>query len=213
MYKKLNPENAFIWRIIHRDNFAWYLQHGLHCPNSDMQAPDYVTIGNTDIIDKRAQRMVPLPPGGVLNDYVPFYFTPFSPMMYNIHTGRGVAQRPNAEILILVSRLHRVQECGLPFVFTNAHAIPEWTEYYNSMDRLTEIDWELLRSRNFQRDMNDPMKFERYQAEALIYRHVPVEALLGVVCYNQAIETELNALVQAAGLELSVKTIPGWYFA
>jgi len=46
MYKKLNPENAFIWRITHRDNLAWYLEHGLHCPNSTIQDPNYVTIGN-----------------------------------------------------------------------------------------------------------------------------------------------------------------------
>jgi len=149
----------------------------------------------------------------VLNDYVPFYFTPFSPMMYNIHTGRGVPQQhSNADIIFLVARLHRIQECGLPFVFTNAHAVPEWTEYYNSMDRLTEIDWALLRSRNFQRDLNDPQKFESYQAEALIHNHVPVEALLGLICYNQGIETELKAQVQAKGLELKVHAISGWYF-
>jgi len=53
MYKKLNSENAFIWRITHRDNLSWYLQHGLHCPNSDIQAPNYVTIGNEDIIGAR----------------------------------------------------------------------------------------------------------------------------------------------------------------
>jgi len=107
---------------------AW---HGLHSPNSAIQNPNYVPIGNPDIIGKRAFRIVPLPPGGVLNDYVPFYFTPFSPMMYNIHTGIGVPQRPNTDIIILVARLNKMQECGLPFVFTNAHAILEWTEYYN----------------------------------------------------------------------------------
>jgi hypothetical protein len=212
MYKKLNPDNAFIWRITHRDNLAWYLQHGLHSSNSPIQNPNYVAIGNPDIIGKRACRIVPLPPGGVLNDYVPFYFTPFSPMMYNIHTGQGVQQRPNEEIIILVARLHKIQKCGLPFVFTNAHAVPEWTQYYNSMDRLTEIDWALLRSRNFQRDLNDPQKFERYQAEALIYKHVPVEALLGLICYNQSIETELKAQVQSQGIELKVHAISGWYF-
>jgi len=212
MYKKLNHENAFIWRIIHRDNFPWHLKYGLHCPNSGVQAENYVSIGNADIIDKRAHRIVPLPPGGVLNDYVPFYFTPFSPMMYNIHTGRGVPQRENAEILILVSRLHRIHACGLKFVFTNAHAIPEWTKYFDDMNRLTEIDWGLLRSRNFQRDMNDPMKFERYQAEALIYQHVPIEALLGVVCYHQHIGIDLKKEVRDAGLSLDIKSIPGWYF-
>jgi hypothetical protein len=57
-----------------------------------------------------------------LADYVPFYFTPFSVMMKNIHSGWGVQQRQNEEIVILVSSLHRIRELDLPFVFTNAHA-------------------------------------------------------------------------------------------
>ena len=44
-------------------------------------------IGNPDLIDKRTHRIVPAPPGGTLSDYVPFYFTLYSPMLYNIKTG------------------------------------------------------------------------------------------------------------------------------
>jgi len=34
-----------------------------------------------------------------------------------------------------------------------------------------------------------------------------VDALLGVVCYNQAIQTELKVQIQAEGVELNVKSI------
>lgn len=83
-----------------------------------------MNIGNVDLIDKRRSRQVPIAPEGVLADYVPFYFTPFSVMMQNIHSGWSVQQRTNDEIVILVSSLYRVVELGLPFVFTNAHAYP-----------------------------------------------------------------------------------------
>ena len=88
-YRELNPEKALIWRIIHRDNLPWVLQNGLHCGNGSLQAPAWVSIGNPELIYKRAKHPVPLPPHGFLNDYVPFYFTPFSPMLRNIHTGLG----------------------------------------------------------------------------------------------------------------------------
>jgi hypothetical protein len=55
-------------------------------------SPNYINIGNIDLIDKRGYRKVPIEPGGTLADYVPFYFTPFSVMMKNIHSGRGVTQ-------------------------------------------------------------------------------------------------------------------------
>lgn len=88
-YPNLNPEKALIWRIVHRDNLPWILDNGLHCGNGGVQAPGWVSIGNPELIDKRANHPVRLPPGGFLNDYVPFYFTPFSPMLRNIHTGWG----------------------------------------------------------------------------------------------------------------------------
>jgi hypothetical protein len=49
-----------------------------------------VTIGNNEVIRKRAIKEVPIPPKGTLDDYVPFYFTPYSMMLYNIHTGYRV---------------------------------------------------------------------------------------------------------------------------
>lgn len=209
----LNPRKALIFRIVHRDVLPWILDHGLHCKNSPVQAPNYVNIGNAELIDKRSRRVVHEPPGGNLSDYVPFYFTPFSPMMLNIHSGRGgVRQRGNDEIVILVSSLRRVAELGLPFLFTNAHALPEWVDYYNDLDRLTEIDWPILQRRDFSRDADDPRKMERYQAEALIHQHVPVEALIGIVCYTEQLKLQIEGQVQARGLGLRIHAKRGWYF-
>ncbi len=70
--------------------------------------------------DRCTRYEVPIAPGGVLNDYVPFYFTARSVMMMNIVTGRGVKQRQREEIIILVSSMHQLQGKGLPFVFTSS---------------------------------------------------------------------------------------------
>ncbi|MEJ5862564.1 type II toxin-antitoxin system toxin DNA ADP-ribosyl transferase DarT [Pseudomonas farsensis] len=209
---RLNPDKALIWRIVHRDNLPWILDNGLHCANSEIQAPLYVSIGNVDLIDKRRTRHVPIAPWGVLADYVPFYFTPFSVMMKNIHSGRSVQQRSNDEIVILVSSLYRVDELGLPFVFTNAHAYPDWTNYYGDLASLGEIDWPILQRRDFKRDPDDPRKIERYQAEALIHHHLPITGLLGIMCYNDATKQRIEQDVAARGLTLSVHARPTWYF-
>ncbi|WP_371329131.1 DarT ssDNA thymidine ADP-ribosyltransferase family protein [Collimonas sp. OK607] len=47
------------------------------------------------------------------------------------------------------------------------------------MAQLREIDWPLLQRRDFKRDADDPRKMERYQAEALLYRHLPIQGVLG----------------------------------
>jgi hypothetical protein len=139
IYSSLNPEKALIWRIVHRDNLPWILDNGLHCASSDVQALQYVNIGNPDLIDKRRTRRVPIEPEGFLADYVPFYFTPFSVMMKNIHSGWSVQQRGNDGIVILVSSLRRVEQLG-PVRLHKRTCLP-------GLDRLLQRSGESLRDR------------------------------------------------------------------
>ena len=212
-YPNLNPEKALIWRIVHRANLPWILENGLHCRSSDQHDPGYINIGNPDLISRRATRQVPIAPWGTLNDYVPFYFTPFSPMMYNIYTGRGaVPKRQNEDICILVSSLGKVDAMGLPYVFSDRHAYTALAEFSNTLGGLDKIDWPLLQSRNFQRNPDDPEQIERYQAEALVHHYMPITGLHGVVCYTNAVKNTLDALSKALGLTLDIRAMPQWYF-
>jgi len=208
----LNPEKALIWRIVHRDNLSWILDNGLYSGNNGTKDPNWVSIGNAELIDKRSSHPVPLAPNGFLNDYVPFYFTPFSVMMRNIHTGWGVKQRPNEEILILVSTLHHISSQGLPFLFTDSHAYYQWANYYQDLNDLDKIDWPLLQSRDFKRDIENPAKFERYQAEALIHSHCPISGLLGIICYTETLKGTIEQEVTRRALKLTVHARPKWYF-
>ncbi|HVO99162.1 MAG TPA: DUF4433 domain-containing protein [Bryobacteraceae bacterium] len=208
----LTQEKALIFRITHLDNVPWILDNGMHARNGERFDPNFRNIGNVDLIDKRSRRVVEVPPRGTLSDYVPFYFTPYSIMMLNILTGYNVKKVPAEEIVIFVSSLPHVAAQGIPFVFTNQHAYPPMAEYFADLDRLNEVDWPLLQSRNFEHDPDDPGKKERYQAEALIWKQVPVSALRGVCCYTTAVEEDLRAEVERRGLELKVAARTSWYF-
>jgi hypothetical protein len=209
----LNPERALIFRIIHRANLPWVLDHGLHCGNSATRAAQWVSIGNQELINKRAAWPVKVPPGGVLNNYVPFYFTPFSVMMRNINTGwNGVTQYPNSDILILVSSLRRVSAMGLPFLFTDSHANNNLAGYWSEFSELGRVDWKLLQDRDFKRDPDDPGKFGRYQAEALVHQHLPVQGLSGIVCYTEDVKMEIELALAQKGLNLQVVARKRWYF-
>ena len=209
----LNPEKALIWRIVHRDNIPWILDNGLYCGNAEIQSSNWVHIGNPELTDKRADHPVSVGDGGVLNDYIPFYFTPFSPMLMNIKTGRGgITRRDNDEIIILVSSLHKLAALNLPFVYTNAHAYYAWSEFFTDIKDLNEIDWPILQRRDFKRDPDDPAKFERYQAEALIHHHCPVEALIGMVCYTNDIKQQLDKALRQRNIAMQVHARANWYF-
>lgn len=212
-YPNLNPEKALIWRITHRRNLPWILANGLHAGSAAAKSADWVNIGNLEMIDRRSRREVPLPPGGMLDDYIPFYFTPFSPMMYNIHTGvGGVSRQTNADIIILVSSLRRVAELGLPYLFTDRHANTVMASFYDDLQHLSEIDWPLLQQRDFRRDPNDPAMFERYQAEALIHGHMPIQAVLGAICYTDKVQADLQEQAADAEIDFDIVCRREWYF-
>ncbi|ADE16436.1 conserved hypothetical protein [Nitrosococcus halophilus Nc 4] len=209
----LNPVKGLIFRITHRDNILWILDHGLHCPNGTVFDHNFVPIGNPELIDRRHHREVPIPPGGVLGDYVPFYFTPYSPMMYNIKTGYGgVKKRRNDEIVVLVSSLHQVAKEQRKFVFTDRHAYLRAANFYNNINDLNLVDFKLLRSRDFSRDVEDPEKIERYQAEALVHQSLPVQALLGIVCYTKAVADEVQSVLRVRKITMRTLVKPSWYF-
>lgn len=209
----LGPDKAYIFRITHIDNLPWILQNGLHCPSSTTRDPDFVTIGNPEIIGKRTSKCVPIPPGGVLEDYVPFYFTPCSVMLYNIVTGyNGLTRQDRDSIVILVSSVGILQERKVDFVFTDRHALVKYAKFFSDVSALDTIDWELLRARGFRRSESDFGKVERYQAELLAYQLVPVSALLGIACYSEASKKRVLAMLREAGADLKVEVKRDWFF-
>jgi hypothetical protein len=213
MMRDLCAEKAYIFRIVHRDNLAWILRHGLHCRSARLLDPRYVEIGNPELISKRGNRVLPIAPRGTLSDYVPFYFTPRSPRLLNIRTGHnGIRRRSNEEIVILVSSLHKVAKLGVEFLFSDRHAYVPFARFYSDVARLDVIDWEILRRSDFRRDNEDLGKLERYQAEALVHQHVPIDALRGVACVNDAEAARIRTEIGAAGAELKVAAKPRWYF-
>ena len=211
MSNGLSQDKALIFRITHRSNVAWILGNGFHCASSGVSDPNFTRIGSADLIVKRASRDIPVGPKGTLKNYVTFYFTPYSPMMYNIKTGYGdIKQRANKDIVIFVSSLHHLGEYDVDYIFSNRHAYLQTAEFYTDTDDLDKLDWTIIKNRDFRRDTNDPGKVERYQAEALAFGHVPIEALIGLICYNNGAKTALQDVTNDASLELHVK--PGWYF-
>jgi hypothetical protein len=213
MFKDLNPKKALIFRIVHRDNVPWILDHGFHCRNSRTFDPNYVEIGNSDLIAKRSHHHISTPPGGTLSDYVPFYFTPFSPMLYNITTGwGGIRKRSNAEIVIMVSSLHELRKRNIPFLFTDRHAYLNAARFFSDLAELDQIDWPMLQRRDFESDPEDPSKKERYQAEALVHKHLPIDAFLGLVSYNDQVAANLNEALAQRRMSIKVIKKSDWYF-
>jgi len=213
-YPELNPENALIFRITHIDNMPFILRNGLHCRNSRNDY-GFTQIGDRNLIEHRKTQGIPVAPGGTLADYIPFYFTPFSMMGYKMYTGHEpdkVRKVPNEEIVILVASLPTLADSDIPFVFSDRHASCDEPEFFTTPDDLDKIDWDILQRKDFKGNPKDKEKTDRYQAEALVHKHLPIDRLKSIVCQGAAQKERLEQERGAANLNPPIKAGSTWYF-
>jgi hypothetical protein len=141
----------------------------------------YQDIANANIQDRRSVTSVPLPPNGVLHEYVPFYFAPRSPMLYSVHHN-GINQQ---DIVYLITDTFKIEQSGLPFLFTDGHAIMYITEFYSQLRDLDKLDWAIMEDRYWSDTEEDPDRKRRRQAEFLIHRQVPLTVFTGFGVMNE----------------------------
>jgi hypothetical protein len=208
------PNPTLIYHITDLVNLSSMACHGL-LANSCIQRDgiEYVNIAYDNLQARRARRQVPLAPHGCLHDYVPFYFAPRSPMLYTINHGNVLDyQRGQTSVVHLVSTIQIIAEAGIPFVFTDAHAVVAYASFYNSIADLDNVDWELMTS-NLWFDCDEyPDRKQRRQAEFLIYQHVPCSLLIEIGVLNAKVAERARIILAQAGLDIPVRVRRGWYY-
>lgn len=204
---------AQIYRITHYKNLPHILEHGLHCPNANIQDPDFVPIGFPTLIAHRNEREVPLPPGGNLSHYIPFYFSVKSPMLYVITQANDpeVIPTPQREIIYLVSSFEKLQQNNCTFVFTDRHAQLNYTHFYNQPTDINLLNWDVIKSSQWGRQYGVD-KIEIKQAECLVHNFMPSDSLLGIACKDEEMFTFVNEQVLTKQKKITVKIKPDWYF-
>jgi hypothetical protein len=212
------PRPTHIFHITNVANLPSILENaGLWCERErQTRCPGAVNIAYQDLKGRRSNTPVNVGQRGYLCDYVPFYFASRSPMLFAIAKGlvKGYAGG-QANVIYLVSTCERVSELGLPFVFTDGHAVMDrLTNQFDDLDRLSEIDWPLMRSRYWHDTDEDGDRKRRRQAEFLIRDFCPWTLIRWIGVRDR----ERGRLVQEAMADAvashrpSVVTKPGWYY-
>jgi hypothetical protein len=173
---------------------------------------------------KRATKMVAKPPGGVIHDYVPFYFAPRSPMLFTINKG-NVPDCPyrQQDIVHLMTSAEDVIARELPFVFYDYNATLNFANCYSNPKDLDKIDWGLFHEvpcldgycRYWHNDINNPkyaLRKETRQAEFLVHKLVPLKLINLVGVYDGTKAAEVTRIFKEASVKLRVEAKPEWYF-
>lgn len=174
-YERGGVSRTQIFHITHLENLPGVAARGLVCDRLVPTLGRARSIAYSDIKARRAATSVPVGPGGTLADYVPFYFAPRSPMLYTISQGNvpgAVGAQPHIAHLVLSAEA--VATAGHDFVFTDGHAVIAISRFYDDLAKLTELDWQAIRTRNWGTyyDPTDETKRKK-QSEFLVHRAVP----------------------------------------
>ena len=175
------PDPVWLFHITHVEHLASIAREGLHCDAHAHQAGRLkVEIGNVGIKSDRHRRGVPVPPGGRVSDYVPFYFATRSPMLYSIHRGNVATYSGGQDgIVYLCTTLDEVERRGLRWVATDRNAALSTATHTNERADLDVlVDWPLMGTRIWRNTPADPERRARRQAELLIHRRLPWEAVM-----------------------------------
>lgn len=205
-------KKTYIWRMTHYKNIEFILNNGLHCCNCSLQDPNYINIGHQSLINNRGQASITIGPGGVLNDYIPFYFHYKMPMLHLIHTG-AVKEYVGTqeEIIYIVSTAEKIADLNLPFIITDRHAYLAHKTIYNRLEDLELLSWSVIKDDTWYKQYSQVRK-ELKQAEFLVYQHVPINAILGIITHSDEIATFVNSEIQKLNLDIKVAVKPGYYY-
>lgn len=203
------PNPIWLYRIVHIDNLEYILANGLFTKNHKNADPDYINIGDSGLILQRNDFNVPIDPNGTLGDYIPFYFGPLSPMLLNIKTGhRGITQRPQSDIVYVCCNLQDVIRYCKRWCFTDGHAKNNLTEFYNSIDHLDKIDWDVVAKRYWNNTEEDFDMMRRKQADFLVKGNVAAKCIDRIVVYNTESCNLVEKIIRRLKAEVTVHVNP-----
>ncbi len=194
------PNPTPILRFTHVDNLDTITRRGgLHAPN---QVPDdglpYRFCHSAEVESARVDVPIHLGPGGMIHDYVPFYFGYLSPMMLNLKTGRVGGYSEGQEPLIyLLSSAQAIEAAGLDFVFSEGHGLATITEWFDELGRLDAVDWTMVNQRYWTDTIDDMDRQRKKQAEFLVYQCCPWSLIQEIVVIDSTMQQRV-VTIQAA---------------
>lgn len=172
-------------------------------------------IHDTQVQGARANVQIDCGPQGTIHDYVPFYFGCLSPMMLKLKTGRVTGYTGGQDPLIyLVTTVQAIVEAEMAFAFSNGHGLAAFTDWFDDLDSLDEVDWKMVNQRYWTDNVDDMDRQRRKQAEFLVHDMCPWSLIQEIAVVNIAMKERVEQILgHFPGSECRpVRVRSSWYY-
>ncbi|MBI5544622.1 MAG: DUF4433 domain-containing protein [Deltaproteobacteria bacterium] len=186
-------QHRFLYHFTHLENLENSLRLGLLSYNQQLAlGVNHHSIADSGIQERRSEMVVPIPPGGVVHDYVPLYFTKLSPMLLSIVSSKNVDQLLLVHFAFPISLL---DQTGV--VFTNHAANGSVTPaFYSDPNHLDALNWKAIDSTKWGTPERDK---QARMAEALVRDRLDPRLAARVYVWNDHYADEVRKIYNAVG--------------
>lgn len=211
------PDHPKIFHITHVENLASIVEAGAISSDAkrSIQGTAHTNVGMREIKQRRLALDVDCHPGTTVGQYVPFYFCPRSVMLYVLDRANhpGLSYRGGQRSIVhLEADLHATiqwaQAHNRRWAFTASNAGARYTSFFNTVERLTEIDWEAVAARQWSASATKEGK----QAEFLLYDACPVDLIERIGVMDAQMEHQVTEIIDRAQLDTPVSVQRTWYY-
>ncbi len=133
-------------------------------------------------------------------------------MLYVIQNGfNNVETIPAKDLVYCVTTVQRIIDNNLKFIFTNGHAVNNFSSQYSisEVENIQDlVDWKAVEAK-YWNDENDLDLKRRKEAEFLILGDLPLHVIGGYLVYN---EDTKNRLIDFGVKEREIVIKPEFYF-
>jgi len=210
-----DPHDIPIYHITHIRNLRGIIQAGgLWCDHARLERGiENISIAHQSIKDRRARKQVPVAAGGVVADYVPFYFATRSPMLYSIHKGNVACYHDGQEnIVYLVSKIGEICNCGNAWCFTDGHAEMSLSNFYDDLRHIDQVNWRVMAGTFWHDTKEAPDRSRQRQAEFLVHHSFPWRKFLYLGVQNPTMAAKVLEEISTAEYQPRIVVKSGWYF-
>ncbi|NQW24567.1 MAG: DUF4433 domain-containing protein [SAR202 cluster bacterium] len=211
------PNNPKIFHITHLNNLPGMVRDGgLWSDAKRIESEiECEVVGMSTIKQRRLTLPVRTAPTTFVGDYVPFYLCERSIMLYILYRGNHpelTYKGGQGPMVHLMADLQATAEWAKDeqqlWSFTDGNASARYTNFYDDLDDLDEVNWEAVTNRDFR----DSVVQEGKQAEFLVHEFFPWHLIEKIAVINSTYAGKVHDAINGAEDIPAVSVERSWYY-